>query len=513
VNVDATDVAPRTAVVVRGATKSFGSTKALADFSFDLRVGEVHALVGGNGSGKSTFIKLLAGVYEADAGILVLPDGERSLSSHTPKDARAAGLRFVHQELGIFPSLSVAENLAMGRFSVRRGWRISWRDATRAARDTLTRFNIRADPSALVSSLPMPQRTLLAIARALQDIEGDRGVLVLDEPTAALPRDEAAALIASIRQLAEAGHSIILVTHRLDEIQEAADRVSGLRDGVQAGTIDAATMDRDAIVSLILGHRLPVPPASTARQMTAAAALEVRNLSGGPITNVDLRVHKGEIVGLAGLLGSGRTELLELIYGVREAHAGEVEIDGVLMQHPSPREASSLGMAFVPEDRHGSAVLPTQTVSENIAAGDLGRYFGKRWINDRQLRREVGADVERFHIKAGSLNAPIETLSGGNQQKVVLARWLRRDPKIILLDEPTQGIDVGAREEILALLTKAAEGDAGILVVSSEFEELARLCHRTVVISQGELVAEHRQGVSGHDLLASVLEYVRSAQP
>ncbi len=502
---------PSIALAVEGVSKWFGGTHALNDFSFDLRHGEVHALVGGNGSGKSTFIKILAGVYEADAGTLRLPEGERPLQDYGPRDARDAGLRFVHQELGIFPSLSVAENLAMGEFDTGPAWRINWRTATRRARETLARFKIEADPKAPVTALPMPQRTLLAIARALQDIERGHGILVLDEPTAALPREEARSLIESVRELASEGHSIILVTHRLDEVKEAADRVSGLRDGVPAGTIEAATMTKEDAVSLILGRRLAAPKEVASVSSTQdELALELEDLSGGPILNVSLKVQAGEIVGIAGLLGSGRSELLELIYGARSPESGEIALAGSRIANPSPRASCEAGLAFVPEDRGGAAILPEQTVSENMTAGDLERYFTRGWLNDRRLKREVRADIKRFLVKTGSPDAPIETLSGGNQQKVILARWLRRNPKVILLDEPTQGIDIGAREEIFSLLTQAAEHGTAILLVSSEFEELSRLCHRTVVLSHGEIVAEHPRGTSGHDLLTSVLEQARS---
>jgi ribose transport system ATP-binding protein len=496
------------ALAIRDLSKSFAGTQALRDFQLELRQGEIHALVGGNGSGKSTLIKILAGVYQADEGVAER-DGEAfDLSRQTPARARAMGLRFVHQDLGIVPILSVAENLAVGnRYPVGRGARIRWRSLRAESKATLERFHLDVDPGLPAEYLSTPQQAVLAIARALQTIEeGEAGVLVLDEPTASLPPEEATLLLTSIRRLAEHGHTVLLVTHRLDEVKQAADRVTGVRDGVWAGTIETEDMTESDLVHLILGRRLE--DAEPPRRVVAGGSdpiLEVRNLRGGPLRGVSLTVMPGEVVGLAGLLGSGRTELLEMLYGVRPFASGEILLDGAPIGRPQPGLLRRLGMAFVPEDRQAEAVFPEHDISENVTAGRMGPYFRRGLMRDRRLLRDVNEDIGRFQIKASSASAGIETLSGGNQQKVVLARWLRDKPRVILLDEPTQGIDVGAREEIFALITSATEEGAGVLLVSSEFEELTRLAHRVLVLSGGQVKAELSSGTSAHEIFESAI--------
>jgi ribose transport system ATP-binding protein len=502
--------ASRTALAVRGARKSFAGTQALLDFGFELRQGEVHALVGGNGSGKSTLIKMLAGIYEADAGELeTAAQGVGALADQSPSSAAAQGLRFVHQDPGIFPILSVAENLAIGSgFPVGPTGRIRWRRCRANARETLARFHVDIDPSAQAASLSPPQRAMLAIARALQTIDEDsRGILVLDEPTASLPPEEATMLLSLVRRLADAGHTVLLVTHRLDEVKRAADRVSGVRDGRCVGTIDAGSMTEEDIVELILGHKLEsAAPVHTQRE-EAEPVLQVSGLRGGPVRGVDFAVHPGEVVGIAGLVGSGRSELLEMIFGVRERDGGEIRLGDKTIGRPTARMMRRLGVAFVPEDRAAEGVFPDFTIVENVTAGAVdGRFY----VNERKVRRAVERDIAAFHVKTSSPHARIETLSGGNQQKVVLARWLRSDVRLILLDEPTQGIDVGAREEIFALVNEAIRGGAGAILVSSEFEELTRLSHRILVLANGRIAAEFETAASTHEILQSVLEHARS---
>jgi ribose transport system ATP-binding protein len=500
---------PLTRMSVGGLFKSFGGTHALQDFQFDLHNGEVHALVGGNGSGKSTFIKVLAGIHSADAGHLSTPDRTWDLSQHSPDQARSAGLRFVHQDLGIFPILSLADNLAIGRgFLTGRGGRIKWRATRTEARSILARFNVDADPDAPASSLSTPQRAMLAIARALQDLdEHEGGVLVLDEPTASLPPEEANLLLSSIRRVSDAGHAVVIVTHRLDEVRRSADRVTAVRDGRYVGTVSGRDMTEGDLVELILGRRLSHATGVSEVDVHGPPTLDITGLSGGPVRGVDVTVHPGEVVGIAGLLGSGRTELLELIYGVRRPDAGTIRIGGVSVASPTPNRMRRLGMAFIPEDRQNAAVFPEHTVAENMTGGHLAAFFQGLWLHDRRLRRSVSSDFVRYAVKASSPAALIETLSGGNQQKVVLARWLRQGPKLLLLDEPDQGIDVGSREEIFSLLAEATAAGAAVMIVSSEFEVLARLCNRIIVLAGGRIVAEHPHGIDTHDLLESVLAH------
>lgn len=494
---------PRIALAVTDMSKSFGATQALRSVHLELRSGEVHALIGGNGCGKSTLIKCLAGVHRADSGALTVNGAEYNLAEQTPDRARAVGLRFVHQDPGTFPTLSLTENLSLGHGFEGSAGRISWRSAHRRARQVLRRFGIEQDPRTPAAALSVPQRAMLAIARALQDQDSEHGgVLVLDEPTAALPTTEVQVLLTMIRGLAQQGHAVLLVTHRLDEVREVADRVTAFRDGRYVNTIDGAGLTESTLVELILGrkleraHSLSSPPAASASNV-----VEVSNLSGGPVTDVSFAVAPGEVVGIAGLLGSGRTELLQLIYGLLPKRSGTVTYLGKAILAPNPSKACREGMAFVPEDRAAEAVFPASTIIENLVKGHEYRYFKSLWLRDRTERAEATQDIQRFGIKAASPSAYIESLSGGNQQKVILARWLRQHPKLLLLDEPTQGVDVGARDEIYKLIAQAADQGAALLVVSSEFEELARICGRVLILARGRIIAEMQQPLDAHAIL------------
>jgi ribose transport system ATP-binding protein len=505
--------APVVALAARNVKKSFAGTQALRGFDIELRQGEVHGLVGGNGSGKSTFTKILAGVHQADEGEIECGGRTLSLTDQTPVDARALGLRFVHQELGIIPILNVAENLALGNgYPTAPGSRIRWRSLKRQARATLDRFGLDIDPRTPAADLSTPQQAMVAIARALQTVgEDERGILFLDEPTASLPPEEANLLLRSIRQLAADGHTVMLVTHRLDEVKQAADRVTGVRDGVRVDTIETKDMTESDAVQLILGRRLEATPKMERPQPKAGATpvLELRDVGEGRMRNLNMLVRPGEVVGIAGLLGSGRTEILELIFGVRRHTVGEVLLDGSPIPKPTPHRMRELGVGMVPENRQAEAIFPDQNISQNIVAGKVSQYYGG-WIKSRTLNREVAGDIEDFNVKTPSAKAGIQTLSGGNQQKVILARWLREKPRLLLLDEPTQGIDVGAREEIFSLINRVTADGTAVILVSSEFEELTRLSNRILVLADGEIRAELSEAASSHDIFETVIKNARS---
>lgn len=493
------------ALVLRGVSMSFGGTRALRDVDLDLRRGEVHALVGGNGSGKSTLIKVLAGVLAGAAGTVSAGTGSpRDLATQGPDDARTLGLRFVHQDLGIFPALSVAENLALGAgYEMAPAGRIAWRRNHAVAHEVLERFGLEIDPRRLASTLSIAQRAMVAIARALRDTDDD-AILVLDEPTAALPPHEVDVLAEAIRKLSSRDCAVLLVTHRLDEVRRLADRVTALRDGRVVGTVAADGLTERDLVGLIVGRDLAATGPPTSVHVRGQVALELRGVTAGPLKGIDLTVNAGEVVGVAGLLGAGRTELLHACYGAIPATAGRVEIAGERVR-PTPARMRDLGMTLVPEDRQGEAVFSGRDIRENMTEGRLRPYFRRLWLNDRRIRTDVEADATRFKVKAASSSTAIDHLSGGNQQKVVLARCLRESPSVLLLDEPTQGIDVGAREEIFELITKAAADGCAVLLVSSEFEELVRLSHRVVVIAGGKVVGEHLAPVDAHHLHESTL--------
>jgi ribose transport system ATP-binding protein len=491
--------AAETPLTVRGVSKRFGSTIALDGASFDVPAGTIQGLVGGNGSGKSTLIKVLAGVVAADAGEIDVRGQSYAASSFTPRLAWDSGFRFVHQQSSIFPDMTVAENLALGRgFETGRGGRVRWRAQSRQAAEVLARFQIDVRPRDQLSSLSNATQTMIAIARALQD-QGDaeQSLLVLDEPTAALPAAEAGTLLDALRGYASKGQSILFISHRFEEILSAADRVTVLRDGRVVTTRDSSELDHDGLVELMLGRSTAQLQASVRAKLSPDApakerrpVLELRDLCGGRVRNACLTVHQGEVVGIAGLLGSGRSTLLRLVFGATPIEHGSVRLDGAEVTIRSPRDASRAGIAYVPEDRTRDAAFSELTVGENLSIATLEDYWGRGRLRQRAERAHNRELVSSFQIKCESVGAPLASLSGGNQQKVMLARWIRRKPRLLLLDEPTQGVDVGARAEIHGLIRRATEEGVGVVLVSSDSEEMELLCDRVLVTRAGEITAD-----------------------
>jgi ribose transport system ATP-binding protein len=484
-------------------TKRYPGTTALRDVSFDVRAGSFHALLGGNGSGKSTLIKVLAGVVRAEPGGSVTVDGERCpADAITPGWARAAGVRFVHQDLGLFEPLSVAENLALGAGFPSRAGCVRWAQVRRHAREQLAAVGLGGiDPRTPVAALRPAQRTLVAIARALDRDAGPIKLLVLDEPTASLPAHEVEQLLSAVKRLTAAGTTVLYATHRLAEVLAYADDLTVVRDGRHVATRPVAGLDEDAMVELIVGRSL----AAVYPEIGAAAGevvVEVRGLRGGPLRGVDLAVRRGEVLGIAGTVGSGRSSLLRMLFGAQPRVSGTVTLRGQAFAPRSPAVAMRAGVAYVPEDRARDAAFLALDVSTNLAAATVRRNAR---LGRLQLGRERAAardDVARFGIRASSCAAPMQSLSGGNQQKVVLARWLRRATDLLLLDEPTQGVDVGARADIYEVIRAAARGGRAVAVVSSDFEELAGIADRVLVLAGGRIVAEGRPPHADCDWIA-----------
>jgi len=478
---------------LRSLSKTFPGTIALAGVDLDLAAGEIRALVGGNGSGKSTLIKILAGVYQGDPGGTI-EIGGRSAAADTwsPHDAHAAGLRFVHQNPAVFLDLTVAENIAIGpNFPTGRGGHIQWHALKERAKKLIDQYQVRAAPDTPLRFLRPADRTMIAIARALQDrdqIQG--GILVLDEPTTSLPATDVELLLRALRRCAQEGLTIIYISHRIDEVLALANRVSVLRDGQLVGTVETAGGTEPEVVELIVGSRLAAEKGQTEEPPASDLVLEVRGLAGGPLNHVDLELHKGELLGIAGLLGAGQSELLRSLFGALPYAAGEIRLDGRPRRFRNPSQAMAAGIGYVPSDRSVEALFPQMTVRENLTAGGIAKYWRSMRLLHRVESRDAVAAMRKFMIRAGSDRAQVFTLSGGNQQKLVLARWLLRNPRILLLDEPTQGVDVRARREIYALLRQAAEKGTSVIVVSSDFGELARLCHRVAVLRRGRVAAE-----------------------
>jgi ribose transport system ATP-binding protein len=486
-------VRPACALAVADLSKTYPGMRALKNVSLSISGGELHALVGGNGSGKSTLVKLIAGVEHADAGGTVTV-GTRTVDAQhlTPALSRSLGLRFVHQDAGVFTEISIAENLALGgRFATGFAGRIRWQDLRREAGRLLARVGLSCDPGAILGSLSASSQTLVAIARALADVEEAATVLVLDEPTAALPNDEAEKLLSTLRSLTSGGLAVLLITHRLDEVVGVADRVSAFRGGQLVGTVAGDQVTHDRLIEYIVGRPLSaVFPEMPDPRDDATEVLTVANLSAGPLRDVSFSLRQGEIVGVAGLLGTGRTTLLRTIFGEHRPRGGTVTVNGRPLHGHSAHEAIARGIGYVPEDRKNDAIFNDLSVRENIVAPSLPQFW--RW-SGMATRREAAAAARvrsEFGIKSRNLEDPISSLSGGNQQKAVLARWLRLKPALLLLDEPTQGVDIGARADIYAIVRRAVAEGASVLLVASDFDELARVSDRVLVVRDGKVAAE-----------------------
>jgi ribose transport system ATP-binding protein len=487
---------------VRAVSKTFAGIRALNMVDLDVRPGEIHGLCGGNGSGKSTLIKILSGVEHSDpGGVIAVRDVEVDAHHVRPADAFRLGISTVHQDLGVFPELTVAENLAVGAgFKVDRVGRIKWRDQRRRAADLIARYQIPATPRTRLADLSLAARTQVAIARALQTVDDVHGgLLILDEPTAALPIKEVDLLLNALRRLAAEGQSILYVSHRLDEVLSICDRVTVLRDGCKIDTRDTSGLDEAALIELMLGRSVEQRLHERSREAaTAQPLLQLRNIRSGPLQDVSLTLHTGEILGIAGLSGSGRSTLLRTIFADRLHQAGDIVLGGDSVSFRRPIDAIEAGVAMIPENRQEEAAFADLSVDMNLAMSVIGGYWKGGRLRSSLLHDDARKLITKFGIKAATGSAPLSSLSGGNQQKVIMARWMRRAPRVLLLDEPTQGVDVGARADIYDLVRGAVRDGLGVVVVTSDFEELATVAHRVLVLRRGRVAAE----VSGADLTA-----------
>lgn len=487
------DTAGRTgdvALSMQHIAKVFPGTQALKDVDLVLRYGEVHALCGGNGCGKSTLMKILCGVTTADHGQLVINGRALEAAEMTAEISYELGVRIVHQDPPLYLDLSVAENMMLGaHYPTTRARRIDWADVRRRTEEVIARFAIPATAQTLVRDLPVSVRTQVAIATALQDVGDDRCIIALDEPTAALPVSEAHHLLAVTRDLAAMGHAIVFISHRLDEVLSTTDVVTVMRDGNVFKEHRTESLTESELIQSILGRDAEEIRAHEPTGDGGEAALVVTGLSAGPIRDVSFHVNAGEVVGVAGLLGSGRTELLSAIYGSLRTDAGEVVVRGTRRDFRSADKAIAAGVVLIPEDRTNSAAFTDMSLDENMDVGVLGRYWRGFGFRRRQMRHDAADLRRKFKVKAPSGEVRMSTLSGGNQQKAILARWLRRDAKILLLDEPSQGVDVGARVDIYKAVRDVTDQGGAALVVTSDLEELAQFVDRAIVLQAGRLVA------------------------
>lgn len=465
--------------------KRYGGVHALRGATLSVNPGEVHALVGENGSGKSTMLKILSGQLQPDGGTITFA-GSRT-TFRRPTEALRQGIATVTQETTLAPDLSIAENVFLGHRMVKRGPIINWRATRHRARQALDRLGIDVDPDTPVRRLRPDQQQMVEIARALSI---DARVLILDEPTSSLTDDEVDALFALVRRLREQGVTTIFVSHRLNEVFTLADRVTILRDGHSVGGGPLDEFDRPRLIHLMVGRELEDTPIQTTGARTERALLRLRGLSSpGAFTDINLDVAPGEIVGLAGLVGAGRSELLEAVFGLRPPASGTVEVDGKRARLRSPRQAIRGHVGFVPADRKLQGLILEMSVRENLVMAATSRSPRLTLPRSGREGAIVGDAVTRMSIRAHSPAVPVSTLSGGNQQKVVLGKWFATRPQVLMLDEPTRGVDVGAKSEIYRLLLEAKERGIAILVSSSEIPELQLLCDRIEVMFRGRIVA------------------------
>lgn len=474
------------ALEISGLSKAFAAQRALDGVDLAIEPGEIRALLGQNGSGKSTLIKILSGFYKPDAGTAAVAG--RDLAFGNPAVAERAGLRFVHQDLGLVAGLSVTDNLALGHgYTASSRLRIQWRREEATARKALAALGFDIDPRRHVSELPVSQRTAVAIARALSPRRGQTVLLVLDEPTANLPSADAEAILRLIQRVSEAGVGVLFVSHHLDELSRVADSVTVLRDGKVVTTAPMPDVSQDTLVRLMTGRALR--DQAWRQNAPGDAVLVVEELTGEVVRQVGFTVRSGEILGVAGLTGSGREELAELVYGSRPRH-GRVTVSGREIPSMQPHRSSAMGIGLVPSDRHANAILTDGSVRENISLANPGRHLRRGAISHRAERRDVDGWLARLAVVPRQTEFPAATLSGGNQQKVVMARWLRHGSRILVLDDPTQGIDIGAKAEIYAQLNEVAAGGTAVLLVSSDVEEICLISDRVLVLRNGRLVAE-----------------------
>jgi rhamnose transport system ATP-binding protein len=468
-------------LTLNGISKSFAGVHALKGVSFELRPGEVHALVGENGAGKSTLIKIISGAHQPDAGTLHVAD--REVTENDPVLSRKLGIAVIYQRPALLPDLTVAENIALGLERQGAARIVRWAPRRDRAKELLRRVGASIDPNALVHTLSMPEQQLVEIARALG---ADSRILILDEPTASLSDREVERLLEVIRGLKQQGVGIIYISHRLEELFQVADRVTVLRDGASVGTRPISEVDRRELIRMMVGREITaIFPKQTVPLGDVVLRLERVGCRQSGVHEVSFEVRAGEIVGLAGLVGAGRTEQARILFGLTPADAGVIEWRGKPTSIRSPAQAAQLGIAYVPEDRRRHGVILEMPVATNATLSVLNRISTNGWINFRRERALAGEYVKRLSIKTASLATPVGDLSGGNQQKVSVARWLATEPKLLILDEPTQGIDVGAKAEIHRLMCELAGRGMAILMISSELPEILGMSDRIVVMHGG----------------------------
>jgi ribose transport system ATP-binding protein len=478
---------------VEGVSKRYGGVNALEKVNFDLRYGEVHALVGENGAGKSTLIKVLGGIVPRNEGTVIFEG--RTVDFQRPLDALHAGIAIIHQELSMMPSLTVIENMFMGRMESRMGI-MSWRALERRAREAMALIDLHVDPYAAVNQLSISQRQMIEIARALS---ADAKLIIMDEPNSSLSNTESERLFAVIETLKQRNIAVIYVSHKIEEVLRISDRITVLRDGRYVGTLARAEANEQRVVSMMVGrdldrHAFSVP------ENVGEVLLSVRGLCGPRFRNVSFDVRRGEIVCFSGLVGAGRSEVARALFGAERQTEGTIEFLGKPVRFRSPRDAIRAGVAMVQEDRKVLSLFMNMKISQNITMAQLP-FMMKGLTSDSGERRIADGQVKALDIRLASIDNPVSSLSGGNQQKTVLGRWLAVGPKLLILDEPTHGVDIGAKAEIYNLVRNLAKEGLGVILISSELPEVLSLSHRIVVMHEGRVTGIVERKDASEELL------------
>jgi ribose transport system ATP-binding protein len=477
------------AVVMRGITKSFSGVRVLDAVDFELEKGEIHALVGGNGAGKSTLMKILVGVYSLDAGTYEVYGREVRFSS--THDAREARVGMVFQEFSLIPQLTVAQNMFLTREPKSVGL-IDDKEMVRQARAVFETMNVDLDPSRTLEDLPTAYWQLTEIAKALSQ---DARVLIFDEPTAALAKTEAQDLFALMRRLKEQGISIVYISHRMEEVFEICDRATVLRDGRIVMTRDMAELTMEDIIGAIVGQQLEHSMDWHAREVGDTIVLEARRLTAGDrLKDVDFCLHQGEVLGLAGLMGSGRTELARALFGIDHVDSGQVLLKGEPVSISGPKAAIDAGIALIPEDRRVQGLILEHSVRDNIVLPMLSRISRVGFVDDGMGDRKTDEAVSRLSVLTRTVRQSIKELSGGNQQKVVIAKWLGMEPQILIMDEPTAGVDIGTKAEIVGMIRAFADAGGSVIMISSELPELLAVSDRLLILRDGHVETEIDRG-------------------
>jgi rhamnose transport system ATP-binding protein len=483
-------LAPAPRVELRDVSKRFGATQALASVSFEVLAAEVHALVGENGAGKSTLVKILAGVHQPDSGTIRLDGAPAQIRG--PADARALGIAVVHQEPQLFPDLTVAENVFIGHAPAGRLGTIDWRRTRQDAKALFEELDVQFDVGALVRGLSMADQQLIEIAKSLSV---EARVLILDEPTASLSAHEVSRLFTIVRRLRDRGVAILFVSHRLDEVFELSDRATVLRDGRHVVTTDTAKLTTADLVQSMVGRTVSLFP--KVETPVGDVQLQVSGLSrAGVFRDISFSVRAGEIVGLAGLVGAGRTEVARVLFGIDQPDGGQILLGGQPISFANPSAAMHAGVAYLPEDRHQEGLVLDFSIAQNVTLPILARLFPHLLVRASDERDVANVYTEQLSVRMTGVDQMARALSGGNQQKVVLAKWLATKPRILILDEPTRGIDIGAKVEVHRIISELAASGLGIILISSDLPEVLAMSDRIVVLHEGRLTAEIPRGLA-----------------